>query len=94
MNEQTFNQINLEKLSNIAACEAANDEYKLDTTLSYTKTFDEEMEEERKTLLATRYLESLGVKVKTDMYGYYRNTYDIILDLGEYLDKRANKSKF
>lgn len=57
------------------------------TSLSYNKTFEEEMEEKRKVSIAECYLESLGVKVKTDMYDYYRHTYDILLDLGEYLDK-------
>ena len=56
------------------------------TELAYNKTFEEEMEEKRKVSIAEGYLEGLGVKVRTDMYGYYRNTYDILLDLGEYLD--------
>ena len=56
------------------------------TELVYNKTFEEEMEEKRKVSIAEGYLEGLGVKVRTDMYGYYRNTYDILLDLGEYLD--------
>lgn len=58
------------------------------TELVYNKTFEEEMEEQRKVSIAEGYLEGLGVKVKTDMYGYYRNTYDILLDLGEYLSKK------
>lgn len=60
--------------------------YKLD--LVYNKTFEEEMEEKQKVDIAESYLEGLGVKVKTDMYDYYRNTYDILLDLGEYLSKK------
>ena len=60
----------------------------LDTSISYNKTFEEEMEEKRKVTIAEGYLEGLGVKVRTDMYGYYRNTYDILLDLGEYLSKK------
>ena len=87
MNEQTFNQINLDKLANITSCEVANEGYKLDTTITYTKTFEEEMEEKRKVSIAENYLEGLSIKVKTDMYGYYRHTYDILLDLGEYLSK-------
>lgn len=59
----------------------------LDTSLSYSKTPEEEFEERRKVLLAENYLESLGIKVKTDMYDFYRNTYDILLDLGKYLSK-------
>ena len=62
--------------------------YKLNLgELVYHKTFEEEMEEQRKVAIAEGYLEGLGVKVKTDMYGYYRHTYDVLLDLGEYLDK-------
>lgn len=57
------------------------------TSLVYSKSFEEEIEEKRKVLIAEAYLESLGVKVKTDEYGYYRNTYNILLDLGEYLSK-------
>ena len=58
------------------------------TSLTYERTYEEELEEQRKVSIAEGYLEGLGVKVKTDMYGYYRNTYDILLDLGEYLDKK------
>ena len=58
------------------------------TELVYNKTFEEEMEEKRKVSIAEGYLEGLGVKVRTDMYGYYRNTYDILLDLGGYLDRK------
>lgn len=54
--------------------------------LVYSKTSEEEMEEQRKVSLAESYLEGLGIKVKTD-YGYYRNTYDILMDLGEYWSK-------
>lgn len=56
--------------------------------LVYNKTFEEEMEEKQKVAIAECYLEGLGIKVKTDMYDYYRNTYDILLDLGEYLSKK------
>ena len=64
----------------------------LDCSLTYSKTPEEEFEEQRRVLLAENYLESLGIKVKTDMYGYYRHTYDILLDLGEYISK-GNKQK-
>ena len=57
--------------------------------LVYNKTFEEEVEEQRRVSIAEGYLEGLGIKVKTDMYGYYRNTYDILLDLGEYLSKKG-----
>jgi hypothetical protein len=62
----------------------------LDTSLTYSKTPEEEYEEQRNVALAESYLNSLGIKVKTDMYGFYRNTYDILLDLGKYLSKNNN----
>lgn len=58
-----------------------------DNSLTYSKTYEEEFEEQRIVSLAENYLESLGIKVRTDMYGYYRHTYDILLDLGKYLSK-------
>ena len=64
--------------------------YKLNLgELVYSKTYEEEMEEKQKVAIAEDYLENLGVKVRTDMYDYYRNTYDILLDLGEYLSKKS-----
>lgn len=71
----------------IKAKEVSESDSLLDNSLSYSKTPEEEFEEQRKVLLAETYLESLGIKVKTDMYGYYRHTYDILLDLGNYLSK-------
>lgn len=58
-----------------------------DNSLTYSKTHEEEFEEQRMASLAENYLTSLGIKVRTDMYGYYRDTYDILLDLGKYLSK-------
>lgn len=55
--------------------------------LAYTKTYEEEMQEQNFVAVAESYLESLGIKVRTDMYGYYRNTYHILKDFGEYLSK-------
>ena len=67
--------------------------YKLNLgELVYSKTYEEEMEEKRKVAIAEGYLENLGVKVRTDMYDYYRNTYDILLDLGEYLSKKNTEN--
>jgi len=60
--------------------------------LVYSKTYEEEMEEKRKVAIAEGYLENLGIKVRTDMYDYYRNTYDILLDLGEYLSKKNTEN--
>jgi hypothetical protein len=54
--------------------------------LVYSKTFEEEMEEKRKIKLAISHLEGLGVEVKSE-YGYYRNIYNVLKDLGECLDK-------
>ena len=72
----------------IKAKSISDDENALDVSLSYNKTFEEEMEDLRKVTLAESYLKSLGVNVRTDMYGYYRLTYDILKDLGEYLSKK------
>lgn len=74
MNELEFNQINAEKLSSLL-CGTGS--------LVYNKTFEEEMNEQRQVSLAESYLRSLGIEVKTD-YGYYRNTYDVLKDLGKY----------
>lgn len=63
---------------------------KLLDTLTYSKTIEEEFQEMQMVSLGENYLESLGIKVKTDMYGYYRHTYDILKDLGEYLHKKNN----
>ena len=54
------------------------------TKLEYTKTYEEEQEEQSRVATAEYYLRRFGVETKTD-YGYYRNTYDILKDLGEYL---------
>ena len=58
-----------------------------DLELVYTKSSAEEMEEKQMVLTAELWLEGRGIKVKTDMYGYYRSTWDILKDLGEYLSK-------
>lgn len=57
--------------------------------LVYNKTFEEEMEEKRKLDLAINHLEGLGVEV-VSKYGFYRNIYNVLKDLGECLD-RNNK---
>ena len=57
--------------------------------LAYNKTFEEEMEEKRKLDLAISHLERLGVEVVSE-YGFYRNIYNVLKDLGECLD-RNNK---
>lgn len=77
MNELEFNHINAEKLNSLL-CGTGS--------LVYNKTFEEEMDEQRQVSLAESYLRSLGIEVKTD-YGYYRNTYDVLKDLGEYWSK-------
>lgn len=57
--------------------------------LVYNKTFEEEMEEKRKIELAISHLEGLGVEVVSE-YGFYRNIYNVLKDLGECLDKKNN----
>jgi hypothetical protein len=54
------------------------------TKLEYTKTYEEEQKELEAVATSEYYLKRFGVETKTD-YGYYRNTYDILKDLGEYL---------
>lgn len=55
-------------------------------SLCYNKTPEEELEEKRKLNLAVTFLENFNIKVKSE-YGFYRNIYDILKDLGERLDK-------
>ena len=62
--------------------------FKLDLgELVYNKTFEEEMEEQRKIELAISHLEELGVEVVSE-YGFYRNIYNVLKDLGECLNKK------
>ena len=60
--------------------------------LVYNKTFEEEMEEQRKMNLAISHLEGLGVEVVSE-YGFYRNIYNVLKDLGECLDKKQKEFK-
>lgn len=55
-------------------------------SLCYNKTPEEELEEKRKLDLAVAFLEGFGIEVKTE-YGFYRNIYNVLKDLGECLDK-------
>lgn len=82
------------KANDVAARECiSSNEYKnreLNLTLTdlvYNKTFEEEMEEQRKLNLAISHLEGLGVEVVSE-YGFYRNIYNVLKDLGECLDKK------
>lgn len=77
MNEVEFNRINSEKMGSIL-CGSG--------TLIYSKSPEEIRDDEYKASLAASYLEGLGIKVKTE-YGFYRHSYDILKDLGEYLSK-------
>lgn len=53
------------------------------TSLTATpKSFEEEMAEEYNVQKVVDYLEKHGIQVKTE-YGYYRNTYSILKDIGE-----------
>ena len=66
--------------------------YKIDfTKLEYRKTPEQEREEQLMVATAQGYLESLGIKIKIE-YGYYRNTWDILKDFGEYLSKNNKYS--
>jgi hypothetical protein len=59
--------------------------YKVDLLkLESIKNPEEDLREQELVNTAEGYLENLGIKIKTD-YGYYRYTYDILKDLGEYL---------
>jgi hypothetical protein len=61
--------------------------YKFDfTKLEYSKTPEEEQKEKELVAAAEYWLECKGIEIKTN-YGYYRNTYDILKDLGSYLIK-------
>ena len=61
--------------------------YKIDLTeLVYSKSPEQEREEQNMIATAESYLESLGIKVKTE-YGYYRFVSDILKDFGEYLSQ-------
>lgn len=53
-----------------------------DTPLVYSKTYEEEMTEQESVREAEYFLNKLGITVKTN-YGYYRNTYDILKDIGD-----------
>ena len=53
--------------------------------LIYSKTPEQEFEENLNALVAEEYLKrTYNVKTTTN-YGYYRNTFDILKDLGSYL---------
>lgn len=77
MNELEFNRINTEKLSSLLCGQG---------TLTYNETMNDEIDRQQKVSLAVNYLEGLGIKVRTE-YGYYRSTYDVLRDLGEYISK-------
>ena len=77
MNELEFNRINSEKTSSLLCGQG---------TITYNETINEELDRQQKVSLALNYLEGLGIKVRTE-YGYYRNMYDVLRDLGEYLSK-------
>lgn len=80
MNELDFNRINSEKISSLLCGQG---------TLTYNEAMNEELDRQQKVSSAVNYLEGLGIKVRTE-YGYYRNTYDVLRDLGEYLSKNNN----
>lgn len=78
-----------ESLSALLTNDVAGKEMYLIPTLDslcYNKTPEEELEEKRKLNLAITFLESFGIEVKSE-YGFYRNIYNVLKDLGEHLDK-------
>lgn len=78
-----------ESTSILLANDIAEEEMYLTPTLDslcYNKTPEEELEEKRKLNLAVTFLENFNIKVKSE-YGFYRNIYNILKDLGERLDK-------
>ena len=61
--------------------------YKLDLLdLTYSKTPEEMAAATAKVMTAEFWLNARGIELKTE-YGYYRNTWDILKDFGEYLIK-------
>ncbi len=67
--------------------------YKLDLCeLAYNKTYEEEMEEQRKVQLAIDYFEAIGIEVKIE-YGGYRHIYNVLRDFGEYLNSQDEVKK-
>lgn len=52
------------------------------TSLTYEKTYEEEMAEKKSVQLAEDFLRKLEITVKTN-YGYYRDTYSILKDIGD-----------
>lgn len=63
----------------------------LDTSLCYTKTPEEEIEEQRQIGLAVNFLASYGVQVKSDDGFYYRNIWNVLKELGAELAKREKE---
>ena len=64
----------------------------LDTSLSYTKTPEEELEEQRQIDLAVSFLASYGVQAKTDDGFYYRNIWNVLKELGAELARREESN--
>lgn len=63
----------------------------LDTSLSYTKTPEEELEEQRQIELAVNFLASYGVQAKTEDGFYYRNIWNVLKELGAELARREGR---
>lgn len=62
--------------------------YKLDLdSLAYSKSFEEEMEEQKIVATAEAWFNARGIKVKTKQYGYYRNIWDVLKDFGKWLSE-------
>ena len=60
------------------------------TILGSTRSFEEELREQELLSLAERWLNQKGIATRTfpcESEQYIRHSYDILVDLGEYLDK-------
>ena len=74
----------------LTAKEKENESSDILIPLTSNETPENEFEVARNVSIAENYLEDrFGIKVKTK-YGDYRNTYNILKDLGEYLSKNSD----
>lgn len=64
----------------------------LDTSLVYTKTPEEELEEQRQIDLAVNFLASYRVQVKSDDGYCYRNIWNVLKELGAELARREESN--
>lgn len=75
--------VNIETIFDLADSDNCDDFNKIETTPEY---FASVLANESNVQKATDFLEKLGIKVKTE-YGNYRNTYDVLNDIGEAISR-------